>query len=464
MKRTTACTFVLTLTFASTPLLAQTIDNTQTLPDAKPGECYAKVVTPAQFENRTEELVVQEGADRIETVPAVFESVDQVVLVREASRELSASAVAYTDEFEKIETRAAELNWEMSVGGASHPASPGALEGIASSGVNLDTVGENECFNEYFTPAEYRIEDRRVLKRAGGERIEITPAEFESVDERVIVKEASNRLVNVPSVYRTETESILVEPARSVWKKGRGPLERIDDTTGEIMCLVEIPARYETITRSVLETPASTETVDVPATYKTMTVQRLVKPATEVRTPIEPLYATIQTRVKVADAGFFWLKEGENADSSAESTGRQVCLIPRPAEFTTIKKEVVESPAALNVVEKAAEYENIVVQRLVSPASEKRSQIPRRTKTVSRQVQVSPPTLVWRRVLCETNVTPAIVKNLQRALSREGFDPGRVDGVLGQGTLAAVKQYQEKNSLDVGGVTYDTLKALKVQR
>jgi len=82
---------------------------------------------------------------------------------------------------------------------------------------------------------------------------------------------------------------------------------------------------------------------------------------------------------------------------------------------------------------------------------------------VTRQVQVSPPTLVWRRVLCETNVTPEIVRTLQLALEAEGLDPGDIDGVLGRATLNAVKEFQEDNSLDVGGVTYETLKALKVQ-
>jgi len=35
--------------FVTLPATAQQIDNTQILPDAKPGECYAKVITPAQF-------------------------------------------------------------------------------------------------------------------------------------------------------------------------------------------------------------------------------------------------------------------------------------------------------------------------------------------------------------------------------------------------------------------------------
>jgi len=67
-------------------------------------------------------------------------------------------------------------------------------------------------------------------------------------------------------------------------------------------------------------------------------------------------------------------------------------------------------------------------------------------------------------VLCETNVTPQIIKDLQLALKREGFEPGQADGVLGKSTLMAVKDYQEENNLDVGGVTYEALKALKVQR
>lgn len=453
---------LVSLTVTSTPLFAQTLDRTQTLPNAKPGECYAKVVTPAKFETRTEEIVVQEGSERIQTTAATFESVDQRIMVREASRVLKASPVAYENVSEKIETRPAEANWEMKIGNATHPASPGALEGIAASGVNLDTVGNNVCFREYYTPAEYRTEDRRILKRAGGETITVTPAEYETVTERVLVKDASTRLTNVPAVYRTETESVLVEPARSVWKEGRGPLERIDDTTGEIVCLVEIPARYETITRSVLETPASTLTVQIPAVYEDVQVQRLVRPAAETRSTIEPQYATVPTRVKVADAGFFWLKKDETADSSAEYSGREVCLIPREAETTTISKQIISSPASVIATESPAQFETVKVQRLITPAGEQRSEVPRQVRTVTREVQVSPPTLVWRRVLCETNVTNDIIRDLQQALADEGFDPGAIDGVLGSATLTAVRNYQEDNSLDTGGITHETLDALKV--
>jgi len=344
MNKLSASAFFVSLTVTTIPLMAQTvddtveIDDTQSLPNARPGECYAKVVTPAKFETRTEEIVVQEGSEQIQTIAASFEEIDERVITRDASKIYTTVPATFKDEFEEVEVRAAEANWVMSVGNSSHPASPGAIEGIAASGVNLDTVPESTCFREYYTPAEYKTEEQRVLKTPRSEKIVVTPAVFDKVQERVVVKEASSTLVNVPAMYRTETESVLVEPARSVWKKGRGPLERIDDTTGEILCLVEIPARYESITRSVLETPASTKMVDVPAVYKDVTVERLVKPATETRTFTEPEYTTISKRVKTADAGFFWLKKGENPSSDATYSGREVCLTPRPAEFETIKK------------------------------------------------------------------------------------------------------------------------------
>jgi len=117
----------------------------------------------------------------------------------------------------------------------------------------------------------------------------------------VLVKEASQKEIAVPPVYETVTEKVMVEPAKTVWKKGRGLVEKIDHTTGEIMCLVEIvkvadaqfiwheihnremsaktrtgnqiclkktPARYKTVTRRVVKTPASTKTVEIPAQYK----------------------------------------------------------------------------------------------------------------------------------------------------------------------------------------------------
>ncbi len=444
------------------PAHAQTADNTQTLPDAKPGECYAKVITPAKFTTRSEEVIVQEESERIKTVPAKFEQREQTVVVREASQRVTVVPAAFSEETETVVLQPAENNWILS-GSSGAPASPGALEGIVRSGIELASVEVGSCFNEYFTPAEYKTETQRIMTREASEKIVVLPAQYETVEERVVVKEAYTRSVDIPATYRSESESVLVEPARSVWKKGRGPVEKIDNLTGEIMCLVEIPARYETLTKTVLDKPATTKTVDVPAVYKTIQVKRLVKPASENRVAVAAEFDTVSTKVKVADAGFFWLKKGESANEDARASGREVCLVEQPAQTRTVKREVVKTPATTQVVEVPAQYETVQVSRLSAPATESRTMVPARTKTVTRQVQVAPSTMEWRQILCETNTTPELITSIQRALKREGYNPGSLDGVIGQATMVALEEYQTKENLDRGGLTYETLKALKVQ-
>ncbi|MCB1877633.1 MAG: peptidoglycan-binding protein [Chromatiales bacterium] len=209
-----------------------------------------------------------------------------------------------------------------------------------------------ECYARVFIPPTYRTETEEVLKSAAGERIETIPAEYgwkeetvmvkeastklevvpatyRTVDERIEVKPASSKIVEVPAVYETQTEEILVKPEHTMWKKGKGPITRIDESTGEIMCLVTvpaeyktvskrvlvtpattrevpIPAEYKTITKKVVATPATTRTVEIPAEYKTVKVRTLVRPAGERRIPIPAKYETVSREITVADGHIEW--------------------------------------------------------------------------------------------------------------------------------------------------------------
>ena len=436
--------------------------DTPTLPDAKPGECYAKVVTAPAFAMRSEEIVVQEASERIEAVPARFRDAEQRVIVREASTVLEPVPATFETRQERVRTREPERVWSVDEKG-TRAASPHALAALADSGIDVDRVEPGACFVEHLEPATWRTEAQRVLVKEAVTRIEVEPATFETIEERVVVREASTEIVDVPAVYRTETERVLVEPARSVWQPGRGPIERIDDTTGEIMCLVELPARYESVSRTVLETPATTETVAVPAEYETVQVRRLVTPARQRRVETPPEYATVEVERRVGDDAFAWLAEGADAPAGSEPTGERLCLVERPAEYRTVAREIVASDATVEVTEVPAEYRTVAAKRLESPASVRREPIPERVETVRTRVEVRPAMLAWRPVLCETNMTPEIVAELQRALAREGFDPGPPDGVVGPGTLEAIEAYQAERALDRGGLTYQTLQALNVE-
>ncbi len=441
---------------------AQQLDNTETLPDAKAGECYAKVITPAQFTTQSETVVVQEASERVQIIPAKYESVEQTIVVKEASRTIKAVAAEYEDRIERIEISPASTTWMSTGRNDDVPAGPAMLDALTGSGINLATVSPGSCFREYYTPAEFKTETEQVLVSEASDRIIVSPAEFETVSERVVVKEATSQVIDVPASYRSVSQQVLVEPAKQVWKQGRGLVERIDNTTGEIMCLVEIPARFETITKTVLDKPATTRQVDVPAVYKTVQVQRLVKPASVRRESIPAEYRSVTKRVKVAEANFYWLAKGESPVEGAKYTGNEACLLPKEAEFRNVKARVLKTPATTQVVDVPATYETVRVDRLVSAATERRIQIPEKTRTVAKRVQTAPAKLEWRKVLCETNMTRDIVVDLQRALKREGFDPGPLDGVLGIATNRALESYQTRKNLDRGGLTYETLEALDV--
>ena len=166
-----------------------------------------------------------------------------------------------------------------------------------------EQVLQNEASERVMTiPAKYGTTQQRVLVREESERLEVIPATYKTVTERVLVSEASERLVEVPAVYGTEQERILVKPAFTTWKKGRGPIEKINEATGEIMCLVEVPAEYKTVTKRVLKTPASTKAVQIPAQYKTVTRQVVDQPASTRVVKIPAEYSTVQIQKVVEPA------------------------------------------------------------------------------------------------------------------------------------------------------------------
>lgn len=215
-------------------------------PDAKPGECYARVLTPATYENTTEQVLKRAASNRIEVAPAKHEWTKEKVLVKEATS-----------------------------------------------------------------------------------RLEIIPATYGWVEEQVEVQPAVTSLVEIPAEYGYEEEQVLVRAAHTVWKKGRGPIEKVDNGTGEIMCLVEVPAeyntvrrrvvvspagteerttpaRFETVKRRVQETPPSTRTIEIPAEYKMVKVRKQVAPATQTSIEIPAEYDVVTKRVKVSDGKLEW--------------------------------------------------------------------------------------------------------------------------------------------------------------
>ena len=277
-----------------------------------------------------------------------------------------------------------------------------------------------QCFARTFTPPVYNTENIRVLKKESSERLEIIPAKYEAIEEKVLIKEQSERLEIIPAKYEWVKDKVLVspetiklvpvsakykvvskkvldKPEHTVWKKGNGPISKIDEATGEIMCLITVPATYKIVKKRVLVTNATTKKVIVPAKYK------IVKRRTLKKEPV-------------------------------------VRKITVPAEYKMVKARKLIQPETTRVIPVSEEYTNVV----------------KRFKVKDGIVQ-------WQPVLCKTNITKNIIRELQTKLKSKNINPGPVDGYYGNTTAVAVTTYQKRNKLPSGGLTLETLKSLKIK-
>ncbi|MDO6460572.1 peptidoglycan-binding domain-containing protein [Granulosicoccaceae sp. 1_MG-2023] len=221
---------------------------------------------------------------------------------------------------QELEARENELRAQQS---AAHNHAPAPM--AAGNEMLPPNAKPGECYTRVWVEPQYRTVTERVRVSDASERIEVVPAKYAKVKKRVLVEEESTKLVTVPATYKTVTQRVLVKPAgtrieqipatyetvtervldkpaHTTWKKGTGPIQRIDDTTGEIMCLVEVPASYKTVTRRVLKSPATTREVEIPAVYKTVTKRVVDQPATTREVVIPAKYTTIEVEEEVQPA------------------------------------------------------------------------------------------------------------------------------------------------------------------
>lgn len=324
---------------------------------AKPGECYVMIVKEPVYRTEKVKKLVKEAGERIEIVPPVYKAV-------------------------KVHVTSEEI--------------------------------------QEVIPAVYETVKERVVVKPASTRLETVPAVFEEVEERVVVKPASTRAAEVPAVYEDVSEKVLVRAAYTTWKPGTSTnIQKIDEKTGEIFCLVEVPAEYQTVTKRVLKTPATIRYEDIPAEYGTAKKTVLKSPEATRSVPVPAEYAE-----------------------------REVTKLVKPAQ--TVTKTV------------PVDYMREIMTE-VTPATEKRVPVPAEYADVDQQVLVSPAKEYCTQILCEVNATAGKISEIQSKLQAGGFYGGPIDGILGPVTYTAVADYQKAKGLSQDGyLTVETLNSLGV--
>ncbi len=287
-----------------------------------------------------------------------------------------------------------------------------------------------QCYTRILTPEKYETKTKKVLVKEATEDIKIIPAQYQNAIKKVKVKEAATKLVTIPATYKTVTEKILVspasekiitipptyetkiekiliKPAHTFWKKGSGLIQKVDDTTGEILCLVTVPPTYKTIKRKVVKTPASTKVIPIPAVYRTITRQVIDRPASTKTVTIPAEYKTVSVRELVKPA-----------------TVKKTAI---PATYRVIKQQIKAEKSVLN------------------------------WKPVECKSKVS----FYNKPTKSTSKTKVDIRSVQQALKDAGFNPGPIDGIIGVKTKRALKKYQKVHDLPTNkGLTRATLDSL----
>jgi len=428
---------------------------------AKPGQCFTKAFFPAKYTTITERVLASEASEKIQTIPAKYGYTTQKIKISDGTEKTITVPAQYKTVYSKVMTKPAQKTWRTSLNRNAQEASETCLQSAAAAGMNVDGATPGTCFYEHYKPAKYQTTTSKILAAEASQKVVAVPAKYRTVTKKILVSNGTERLIKQPAQYKTVKQKIQIAPARTEWKKTKCQDRGCNQS--EVVCLVEIPAKYKTVIKRVVAKPIATRKVTTPAKYKTVKIQQLVSPAGTKTITIPAKYKTVSSTKKVSDGKYFWTDaSGKNARSRSVSQCDKVCLTAKPAVYQKVAKRVVDRPASSKILKTPPQYKTIKTKVLITPASTKRATIPATYKTVTKKKKIAEGYAKWVPIVCKSSMTTTTIRKVQEALKREGFYKGPIDSVWGASSRAATRAYQKAKGLPVAGLSVATMRSLGI--
>jgi peptidoglycan hydrolase-like protein with peptidoglycan-binding domain len=390
MKKQFLPTFLLVL-FSITLAFAQ--------PEGMPteaGKCYAKCLIPDEFSNTSEQIQTKAGYSRTDVVkpqlstvrrnvlvkaqgtrivsrPAEYRTITEQVLVKEESKRLITVPAKYETYTERIEIKPASKRIipipgeyvtvrdnQVYLGSTDGTSTPkGILQPenydpsiVSSVGDALAKDGDASGVGE-----ASRIGGAKPGSRAARNRIDGSTAAGDLAMTGTILPYYTSiesvDLERIPMQYETTTERVEISPATTKWVKRKADKNCLSANPEDclVWCLVEVPAEYRTVskttakgcptgyTRSSRSSSNREECVRVVQKAAQYGERQIVKATPSYREEVIPAeYATITKKRLISPA-----------------TVREEII---PAEYKTITKRVISRPASYDRVAVPGEYKN----------------------------------------------------------------------------------------------------------
>lgn len=461
----------------------------------------------ATYKTVTERVVSQEASKRLIEVPATYDTVTERIKISDATKEWKRGRAYIGQAIDVRPLRGFVVGNDGKVNGDRvelSSAAGGATKGVVDQqwvpGNNNNLDDDVMCL--VAIPEQYQTVTRQVVKTPASVREVEVPAEYTTITHQIIDRAASSRGIDIPATYQTVTRTeIDIEKLRTLGYKfdekgdissmpngdrvlraasisgmtatraaagGVAKTQTAGAKSGEEAYVREIktPAVMRTVERQVIDQPASVRTIEVAAVTKMIKRKIVITPASTLEEVVPAVYKEVSRKVidtpassrEVVIPAVYKTVERRVVDTPA--TTKQ---IPIPAVTEMVKRRVIDTPASLREEVIPAVYKTVTRQVVDTPATTRMIEVPAQYETLSQQVKVADASTQRRAILCETNATPAKIKEIQAALKAAGFNPGPVNGVLRAATMTAVNQYQKANSLPVDGfLNLETVKALGV--
>ena len=225
--------------FCLTALNAQTAQDLP--PTAQPGKCYVKCITPDEYRDVTEVIVIKPEHKVLTTTPATYKTVEERVLIKEASKRYVYHPAVYETVSVSYENKADETSLEVVP----------ARFGNSSKTVQVQPKSGRWEYQRLANCPSVNPDDCMVLCYVE------YPEVNETVPTIVLESNATTRSTTKPGTTATYRKQVIKTP------------ERVEE--------IEIPAEYTTIRKIVVDVPAQTRETVVPAETRTIVKRELVK-------------------------------------------------------------------------------------------------------------------------------------------------------------------------------------------
>ncbi|CAA6799302.1 MAG: Reverse transcriptase [uncultured Sulfurovum sp.] len=246
--------------------------------NAQVGTCYYEHYQPEKYRTTTSKILASESSQRIEVIPAQYKTVTQKILTDSTSAKLIPSKAVYKNIKDKVVVEPARTEWEKTI-----------CEN--NKGCNQAEV---VCLVE--RPTVYKeVTKKIVLQAAVQKKVSVTPT-YKTVQVQEMTVPASQKIITIPAKYKTIQQNNKVEDEKYFWTNslGKHASTRLRSQCNKI-CLIDTPAKYKTISKQVVVTPAQSKKVTTPPKYTTVKVKKILKEASFKKVSIPSEYITVVT-------------------------------------------------------------------------------------------------------------------------------------------------------------------------